>query len=366
MAAARQLQMFTLGELADAVGGKVKGDAALQVSGYCSIEHPRSGCITFAEKAKEASRLKGSGVAAVVTTEGLSGYYENSIISASPKQAFAEIVQRFRPKVGCAPGIDGSASICPSALVDETATIGPLVALGENVRIGARSVLHPGVVVSENSVIGEDCVIGPNVSICDGVTIGDRVVINAGTVIGGLGFGFISTRERHTRFPQVGGVVIEDDVEIGSNCCVDRASLDDTVIHKGTKIDNLVQIAHGVTIGEHTMIAAQVGISGGTTLGNWCVVGGQAGFQGHISVGDQSIVGGGSAVFSDLPEKSKVSGYPAKPHAQALKVLALTFRLPEMLDRMRSLEIELEMMRGELQSLRDHRNGDDLPPAGMA
>jgi UDP-3-O-[3-hydroxymyristoyl] glucosamine N-acyltransferase len=121
-----------------------------------------------------------------------------------------------------------------------------------------------------------------------------------------------------------------------------------------------------VSIGEHTMIAAQVGISGGTSLGDWCVVGGQAGFQGHISVGDQSVVGGGSAVFSDLPEKSKVSGYPAKPHAQALRVLALTFRLPEMLDRMRSLEIELEMMRGELQAMRDKRNGDDLPPAGMA
>jgi UDP-3-O-[3-hydroxymyristoyl] glucosamine N-acyltransferase len=221
--------------------------------------------------------------------------------------------------------------------------------------------------VDDGSVIGAECVIGPNVSICDRVTIGDRVVINAGTVIGGLGFGFISTRERHTRFPQVGGVVIEDDVEIGSNCCVDRASLDNTVIHKGTKIDNLVQIAHGVSIGEHTMIAAQVGISGGTTLGNWCVVGGQAGFQGHISVGDQSIVGGGSAVFSDLPEKSKVSGYPAKPHAQALKVLALTFRLPEMLDRMRSLEIEIEMMRGELQALRERgQTNEDMPPAGMA
>jgi UDP-3-O-[3-hydroxymyristoyl] glucosamine N-acyltransferase len=247
--------------------------------------------------------------------------------------------------------------------------IGPLVALGEDVSVGARTVLHPGVVVNRDSSIGADCVVGPNVSVYDGVTIGDRVVINGGTVIGGLGFGFVSTREHHTRFPQVGGVIIEDDVEIGSNCCVDRASLDNTIIHRGTKLDNLVQVAHGVSIGEHTMIAAQVGISGGTSLGDWCVVGGQAGFQGHISVGDQSIVGGGSAVFSDLPEKSKVSGYPAKPHNQSLRVLALTFRLPEIMDRMRSLEIELEMMRGELQALRDQRSGsqaDDLPPAGMA
>ena len=361
--------MFTLGELADTVGGRVKGDADLPVAGFCSLDNPRPGCIAFAEKPKEAAKLKDSGVAAVVTTEGLSGFHPNSIVASNPKQAFAEIVRRFTPEQAPQPHIHESATVSPSAAIDPAATIGAQVAIGENVRIGARSFLHPGVVVNDNSVIGEDCVIGPNVSICDGVTIGDRVVINGGTVIGGLGFGFISTRESHTRFPQVGGVIIEDDVEIGCNCCVDRASLDDTIIHRGTKIDNLVQVAHGVSIGEHTMIAAQVGISGGTSLGNWCVVGGQAGFQGHISVGDQSIVGGGSAVFSDLPEKSKVSGYPAKPHTQSLRVLALTFRLPEIMDRMRSLEIELELMRGELQALRDKRSGDEhgsIPPAGMA
>jgi UDP-3-O-[3-hydroxymyristoyl] glucosamine N-acyltransferase len=184
-------------------------------------------------------------------------------------------------------------------------------------------------------------------------------------VVGSDGFGFVPTREGHRKFPQVGRVVIEDNVEIGANCCIDRASLDATVIHSGTKLDNLVQIAHGVNIGSNTVIAAQTGISGGTSIGSWCVIGGQAGFQGHISVGDQSIIAAQSGVFSDIPFKSKVSGYPAKPHSQSLKVLALTFKLPELVEKVKSLEIELDLIRGELKRLRDQR-GEDEPPPGPA
>ena len=161
-------------------------------------------------------------------------------------------------------------------------------------------------------------------------------------------------------------MIIEDHVEIGANCCVDRAALDATVIHSGSKLDNLVQIAHGVVIGANTVIAAQTGISGSTRIGNWCIIGGQAGFQGHITVGDQSIVAAQSGVFSSLPFKSKVSGYPAKPHGQSLKVLALTFKLPELVEKIKSLEIELDMMRGELKSLRERKKGPGEPPTAKA
>jgi UDP-3-O-[3-hydroxymyristoyl] glucosamine N-acyltransferase len=354
--------MFTLGELAKAVGGSVKGDPQLAINGFCSAEQPSSGCIAFLEKPRDVEQVRTT-AAAVITTDSLAGMFDNAIVATEPRRAFALVVRMFRPLPKIEPGIHERAVVSPSAQIDQSATIGPGAAIGEEVRIGPRSCIHAGVVVSAHAVIGADCEIGPNVSIYDGVRIGDRVRINAGTVIGAPGFGFTSARDGHHRFPQVGGVSIEDDVEIGSNCCVDRASLDDTVIHRGTKIDNLVQIAHGVIVGAHTMIAAQTGISGGTTLGEWCVVGGQAGFQGHITIGDQSIIAAQSGVFSDLPAKSKVSGYPAKPHRESLRVLALTFRLPEMLDKIRSLEIEIEMMRGELQSLRDRGLdlGGDLP-----
>ncbi|MDQ3023292.1 MAG: UDP-3-O-(3-hydroxymyristoyl)glucosamine N-acyltransferase, partial [bacterium] len=332
-----------------------------------SIEQPRSGCIAFVEKPREASRLESGAIAAVVTTEGHADLFPTAIIVSNPKPAFGQLVRMFAPEPKAVPGVHRRASVAKSATVDRSATIGACAVIDEGASVGARTIVAPCAVLGRGSSVGADCAIGPNVSIHDGVRIGDRVVINAGTVIGAPGFGFVSSREKHERFPQVGGVVIEDDVEIGSNCCIDRASIDDTVIKRGTKIDNLVQLAHGVSIGVHTMIAAQTGISGGTSIGDWCVVGGQAGFQGHITVGDQSIVAAQSGVFSDLPAKSKGSGYPAKPHAQSLKILALTHRLPEMLDRMRSLEIELELMRGELQSMRDlKRDQDDMPPHGQA
>jgi UDP-3-O-[3-hydroxymyristoyl] glucosamine N-acyltransferase len=358
--------MYTLAELAEAVGGRVKGDPQTAIRGYCSIEHPGPDCIAFIEKPRDATRLSGGSVAAVVTSESLGHLFQTAILVSDPKLAFGAIVRKFAPDTSREPGVHPTAFVAADATVDSSATIAACAVVEAGASVGARSYLAPSAVLGPGSAVGSDCVIGPNVSIHDNVRIGDRVVINAGTVIGAPGFGFVSSREKHERFPQVGGVVIEDDVEIGSNCCVDRASIDDTVIRRGTKIDNLVQLAHGVTVGAHTMIAAQTGISGGTTLGNWCVVGGQAGFQGHISVGDQSIVAAQSGVFSDLPERSKVSGYPAKPHAQALKILALTHRLPELLDRMRSLEIELEMMRGELQGIRDRKREDELPPTGLA
>lgn len=346
--------MFKLRDLAELVDGKIKGNADLQVGGFCSLDNPSPNCISYLEKAKDAAKLSDIMLGALVTTEQLAQYFPDVLIVSNPKLAFVEIMERFLALTPTEqpPGfvheravIDPQAQIAPTAVVEANAVVNAGAIIGEHSLVGA------GAVIGRNVRIGEHTMIHAAVTIYDGCEIGNRVVIHSGTVIGADGFGFVPTKHGHRKFPQVGSVLIEDEVEIGANCCVDRAALDQTVIHHGTKLDNLVQVAHGVRLGANTVIAAQTGISGSTRIGNWCIIGGQAGFQGHISVGDQSIIAAQSGVFGDLPFKSKVSGYPAKPHAQSLKVLALTFKLPELVEKIKSLEIELDLISGELKGL---------------
>jgi UDP-3-O-[3-hydroxymyristoyl] glucosamine N-acyltransferase len=312
---------------------------------------------------------------ALVTTEALSEYFTDVIIHPNPKLAFIDIMDKFdeeelrdKPEgfIHERAIVDPEAKVAATAHIDAGAVIQPGAEIGEYTKVGA------GTVVGRHTTVGDHCTLHANVTIYHGCTIGDRVIIHSGTVIGADGFGFVPTKDGHRKFRQVGTVVIEDDVEIGAGCCIDRGALDETIIHTGTKLDNLVQLAHGVSVGHHTVIAAQTGISGSTRIGSWCLIGGQAGFQGHITIGDQSIVAAQSGVFSDLPFKSKVSGYPAKPHGQSLKVLALTFKLPELVEKVKSLEIELDLMRGELKGKarreREKSSGSskDIPPAGEA
>lgn len=345
--------MKTLEQLAQLTGGRVKGDGQVTVTGFCSLANPIPGGISYMEKLKDASYLADTSLAALITTEGLASHFTNVLIHPNPRHAFIDVMEEFR---GPATPVEGF--IHPRAVVEEGATVHPearvmaCAVLSPGVNIGRGSVIGAGVYIGRDSRVGEDCFIHANVSIYAKTQIGNRVEIHAGSTIGSPGFGYLPTPAGHRPFPQVGNVIIEDDVDIGANCCVDRASLDSTIIHSGTKLDNMVQVAHGVHIGNNTVIAAQAGISGGTTIGNWCVIGGQSGFQGHITVGDQSIVAAQSAVFNSLDFKSKVSGYPAKPHGQSLKVLALTFKLPQLVEKVKSLEIDLDLLSGELKGLR--------------
>jgi UDP-3-O-[3-hydroxymyristoyl] glucosamine N-acyltransferase len=360
--------MFKLGELAERVGGRLKGNPDLKIAGFCSLEEPSPGGIAFLEKGKDGALLNNVLLGALITTESLAHLFPDVIIADNPKLTFIDVMELFlEQEAGPAPGgsIHERAVLDPTAQVDPTARIGPNAVLSAGVKVGARTFIGAGVYIGKNTVIGADCTIHANVSIYRNCTLGNHVEVHAGTVIGSDGFGYVPSREGHRRFPQVGTVVIEDHVDIGANCCIDRGALDATIIHSGTKLDNLVQIAHGVKVGSHTVIAAQTGVSGSTRIGNWCIIGGQAGFQGHITVGDQSIVAAQSGVFSDLEFKSKVSGYPAKPHAQSLKVLALTFRLPELVDKVKSMEIELDLLRGEVTRLRRKLgdNGEEFPPS---
>jgi UDP-3-O-[3-hydroxymyristoyl] glucosamine N-acyltransferase len=373
--------MFKLRELAELVGGTLKGNPELTITGFCSLDNPSPHCISYLEKGKDAAKLSNIMLGALVTTDALAQYFPDAILHENPKLAFIVIMERFlalKPQAEQAGFIHERAVIDPSAEIAPTAVIMANAVISAGVKIGERSYIGAGAYLGRNCRVGQDSMIHANVSIYRDSEIGNHVEIHSGTVIGANGFGYVPTKDGHRRFPQMGSVLIEDNVEIGANCCVDRASLDQTVIHAGTKLDNLVQVAHGVVLGSNTVIAAQTGISGGTRIGNWCIIGGQAGFQGHITVGDQSIVAAQSGVFSDLPFKSKVSGYPAKPHGQSLKVLALTFKLPELVEKVKSLEIELDLLRGELDMMRgevkgrakrereQERANADKPPAGEA
>lgn len=373
--------MFKLRELAELVNGTLKGNPELVITGFCSLANPSPNSISYMEKGKDAGKLSNIMLGALVTTDALAQYFPDVIIHDNPKLAFISIMEQFlamKPKPEAPGFIHAHAAVDPTAEIAPSATIQAHAVISAGAKVGEHSYIGAGVYIGRDCRIGADTVIHANVTIYRECVVGNHVEIHSGTVIGANGFGYVPTREGHRRFPQVGSVVIEDNVEIGANCCIDRAALDQTVIHAGTKLDNLVQVAHGVVIGANTVIAAQTGISGGTRIGNWCIIGGQAGFQGHINVGDQSIIAAQSGVFSDLPFKSKVSGYPAKPHGQSLKVLALTFKLPELVEKVKSLEIELDMLRGEMDMMRGEVKGrakrerdsggnkPENPPAGEA
>lgn len=346
--------MYKLRELAELVNGTIKGNAELQVAGFCSLDNPSPNSISYLEKSKDAAKLSDIMLGALITNDQLAQYFPDVIIVSNPKLAFVEIMEHFqalKPEEHERGFIHERAVVYPEAQIAETAIVEANAVIKGHVVIGEGSRIGAGAVIGNGVKIGENTVIHAGVMIYGCCEIKNRVIIHSGSVIGADGFGFVPTKDGHRKFPQVGTVLIEDDVEIGANCCVDRAALDQTVIHAGTKLDNLVQVAHGVRLGANTVIAAQTGISGSTRIGNWCIIGGQAGFQGHITVGDQSIIAAQSGVFGDLPFKSKVSGYPAKPHVQSLKVLALTFKLPELVEKLKSLEIELDLISGELKGM---------------
>jgi UDP-3-O-[3-hydroxymyristoyl] glucosamine N-acyltransferase len=229
-------------------------------------------------------------------------------------------------------------------ILGEGVSIWPFVTLDDRVSVGRGTTLYANVFVGEGSVIGEDCVIYPNVTIRERVTIGNRVVIHSGTVVGSDGFGYIQEGGRHHKIPQVGTVVIEDDVELGANVTVDRATFGKTIVRRGTKVDNLVQIAHNVEVGEHNILVAQVGIAGSSKTGHHVMVGGQAGIIDHVTVGDFAMIAAGSGVYRDVPAKEIVAGVPALPRMEWLKAMAIVAKLPDLRQQIRDLEGRLKAL----------------------
>ena len=260
---------------------------------------------------------------------------------ANPRVAFAKALAIFFPEPKFAPGIHPTAAIAASAQIDPTAHIGPHCTIGERVKIGANAVLQSGNFVGDDSVLGDDTNLFPNATIYSRTQIGKRVRIHSGAVIGSDGFGYVFDTSFHRKVPQIGNVVIGDDVEIGSNSSVDRGALGSTIIGKGTKIDNLVQVAHNVEIGEHCILCSQVGIAGSAKLGSYCVLAGQVGIAGHLKIGNKVTVGSKAGVMHNIPDGEMWLGIPAQPDKQAKRIMIAMQRLPDLFKKIAEWEKKL-------------------------
>jgi UDP-3-O-[3-hydroxymyristoyl] glucosamine N-acyltransferase len=334
----------SLYKLAEAVGGRIIGDGDVLIQGVAGIKEAKAGEITFLANPKYASLVRETKASAVILTQPDPRSSCAQLIVENSYYAFSRILSILIEKPYHSTGISPQASIGHGVRLGRDLSIHPFVTLGDGSVIGDRVTLYPGVYIGEGSAIGEDSVIHPNVSLREKVSVGRRVIIHSGTVIGSDGFGFATHQGRHHKIPQIGTVEIEDDVEIGANVAVDRAALGKTVIKRGTKIDNLVQIAHNVVIGEDCLIVSQVGISGSAAIGHHVILAGQTGVAGHLTIGDNVTAGGRSGVTKDVPSNQIVSGYPALPHRQWLEAQATFARLPELRKRIKELEMELERL----------------------
>lgn len=342
--------MATLAELAKLVGGEVVGDPQLEIQGVSGIEDAYPGTITLIASAKALAMARESRATAFVMPSSLPEIDQPGIRVNVPRLAFAQIVEVFHPKKRPASGIHPTVVVGDDCHIGDDVSIGAQVVIGHNVAIGDRVVIKPGVIIEDEVVIGEDTVIYPNAVIMDHTIIGSRVIINAGAIIGSEGFGFVTVNGKHHKVPQIGNVVIEDDVEIGANVTIDRATLGTTRIKRGTKLDNLIQIGHNVVLGEDNILAGMSGIAGSAHTGDRVTMGGQAGLVGHIHVGSDSVVMARGMVINSLPPNSIVSGAPARAHSDDMRVQAAAGKLPEMLKTIRELQKKLTDLEGRLLS----------------
>ncbi len=336
---------YTLKEIAAFVGGELVGDPSVVITGISGIKEAKKGEITFLANPKYARLMKTTRASAIITSKEITDSKKPLIRTDNPSLAFAKVVELVAPNhIGHPKGIH------PTAIIDSTASLGKNVAIGpyaiieKNVTIGDNTIIYGGCYIGSKTSIGEGCLIYPNVTIRERIQIGNHVIIHSGAVIGSDGFGFATVKGIQKKIPQIGTVLIEDEVEIGANVTIDRARFDKTIIGKGTKIDNLVQIAHNVVIGKNCIIVAQAGISGSTRLGEGVILAGQAGVVGHITIGKGAIVAAQAGVTKSVPPNTKVSGYPAKPHNIAKRVNACVQKLPDLYKHIKKLEEKIEKL----------------------
>jgi UDP-3-O-[3-hydroxymyristoyl] glucosamine N-acyltransferase len=332
---------FTASEIAKHVGGEVVGEKTAILKNFAPAENAQAGDLTFAENEAYFARAEQSAATAIIADNRFKSAKKILIRVPNARIAFAKVLALFFPEQKFAVGIHPTAVIAASAQVDASAHIGPHCVVGERVRIGARTVLQAGDVVGDDSKIGNDVNLFPGVTIYPRTEIGQRVRIHANTVIGSDGFGYVQDKGIHLKVPQIGNILIGDDVEIGAGVTVDRGALGSTVIGKGTKIDNLVQVAHNVEVGEGCLLVAQSGIAGSSKLGNYVVLAGQAGISGHLKIGNQVIIAAKSGVMHDIPDGGKWLGIPACPDRQSKRQMIAIQLLPELLKRVAALEKQL-------------------------
>jgi UDP-3-O-[3-hydroxymyristoyl] glucosamine N-acyltransferase len=330
--------MFTAADIARHLDGEVLGDDSIVLTGFAAAEACKPGDLTFAENEAYFLRAEASAASAILVGDGFTSARKVLIRVPNPRIACARVLPLFFPPPRFAPGIHPSSVIATSAHIDSTAHIGPHCAIGERTRIGPRVILEGGNHVGEDCGLGQDTHLFPRVTLYERTQLGDRVAIHAGTVIGSDGFGYVLHQGVHVKVPQIGNVIIHDDVEIGANVTVDRGALGSTIIGRGSKVDNLVQIAHNVVVGEHCIIISQVGIAGSTKLGNYVTLAGQAGIAGHLNIGHQATVVAQAGVMNHIPDGDKWMGSPAQADWQMKRIYIAMQRLPELLRRVTELE----------------------------
>ncbi|QOX80632.1 UDP-3-O-(3-hydroxymyristoyl)glucosamine N-acyltransferase [Trichlorobacter lovleyi] len=338
----------TLQELADHLGGTVRGDGTIKINGLAPLEGATPDKITFLANPKYAAKVAETRAGGVLMAPGGESYGRNVIELANPYLGFAKLLKLFYTQPHPALGVLPEAVIGTNVVLGEGISIYPGAVVGNNVSIGDRVVIYPGAVIYDGVVIGDECVIHANAVVRERCRLGKRCKLQPGAVVGSDGFGYAPDGPSYYPIPQIGIVVLEDDVEIGANAAVDRAALEVTLIRRGTKLDNLVQVAHNCQIGEDCMIVSQVGIAGSSKIGNHVTLAGQVGVVGHVSIGDNVIVGAQAGVPGSLEGNAYYSGSPAMPHKEWLKTMGTLPKLPEMRKKMNEYEKRLAALEARL------------------
>jgi UDP-3-O-[3-hydroxymyristoyl] glucosamine N-acyltransferase len=340
---------FTAKQIADLIQGKVEGNEQATVYTFAKIEEGVSGAISFLSNPKYTHYIYETKSSVVLVNEDVVFEKPVSTTLIRVKNAYesvAKLLQYYESMKPRKSGVDPLASISPKATIGQDVYIGAFAVIGDGAVIGNGTQIYPHVVIGDGVTIGEKCLLYANITIYQGCKIGNNVTIHAGSVIGADGFGFAPNANEYDKIPQIGIVVIEDNVEIGANTCIDRSTMGQTIIHKGVKLDNLIQVAHNCEIGENTVMSAQVGMAGSTKIGSWCMVGGQAGFAGHIHVADKTFVGAQCGVISNTKGNGEqLIGSPAVNPKLFFKARAIDAKLPDMYRQIANLQREIDELK---------------------
>lgn len=343
---------FTAEQIANVIGGRVEGNKDAKVHTFAKIEEGTEGAISFLSNPKYTHYLYNTKSSIVIVNEDLELEKDVDATLIRVKNAYesiAKLLQIYEASKPKKTGVAPQAYIAPSAKLGNNCYVGPFAYVGEGAEIGDGCQIYPHAVIGDNVKVGTNCIFYPNTTIYQGCKIGNNVIIHAGSVIGADGFGFAPGADGYDKIPQIGIVVIEDNVEIGANTCVDRSTMGATVIHKGVKLDNLVQVAHNVEIGENTVMSAQVGIAGSTKVGSWCMFGGQVGLAGHITIGDKTFLGAQSGVPGSLKGGEELIGTPPMNPRAYFKSQAIFRRLPDMYKDLNDAKKKIEELNEKIK-----------------
>lgn len=341
---------FTAEQIASVIGGKIEGDKDAKVRTFAKIEEGVEGAISFLSNPKYTHYIYDTKSSVVIVNEDveLEGTVAPTLIRVkNAYESIAQLLQIYEASKPKKTGVSPQAYISPTAKLGKDCYVGPFACIGEGTVIGDGCQIYPHAVVGDNVKMGNGCILYPNTTVYQGCKIGNNVTLHAGSVIGADGFGFAPNADGYDKIPQVGIVTIEDNVEIGANTCVDRSTMGSTVIRKGVKLDNLVQVAHNVEIGENTVMSAQVGIAGSTKVGSWCMFGGQVGIAGHITIGDKTFLGAQSGVPGSLKGGEELIGTPPMNPRNYFKSQAIFRRLPDMYKELEALKKTIEELKSE-------------------